>query len=126
MVEVLAYLQEVQGEHVTAHTIKTYMEEKGVNIGTTTIYRHLERLVAQGVVAKHLIDGTSAACFEYIGEHEKQSFSTCFHCKCEKCGELIHLQCEEVSKLEQHMAKHHGFQMNPKRMIFYGTCEKCK
>ena len=51
---------------------------------------------------------------------------SCFHCKCEKCGKLIHLHCEDVVKLEQHLMESHGFQMDPCRTVFYGICEECQ
>ena len=46
--------------------------------------------------------------------------------KCEKCGKLIHLHCEDVVKLEQHLMDSHGFRMDPCRTVFYGICEECR
>ena len=46
--------------------------------------------------------------------------------KCEKCGKLIHLQCNEVESLKQHMMEHHGFEMDSLRTVFYGICSECK
>ena len=48
------------------------------------------------------------------------------NCKCEKCGKLIHLHCEDVVKLEQHLMDSHGFRMDPCRTVFYGICEECR
>ena len=73
---------------------------------------------------KYNVDGTSSACFEYIGDHGEEH-ENCYHCKCEKCGKLIHLQCNEVEILKQHMQQHHDFQMDPHRTVFYGICGEC-
>ncbi len=78
-----------------------------------------------GLVAKYNVNGTSSACFEYLGAEEHCHKTSCFHCKCEKCGKLIHLHCEDVVKLEQHLMESHGFQMDPCRTVFYGICEDC-
>ena len=51
--------------------------------------------------------------------------TTTYHCKCEKCGKLIHLQCNEIESLKQHMQQHHDFQMDPHRTVFYGICGEC-
>ena len=126
MVEILTFLKSVQGSHVTVNEICKYFEAKGIAVGTTTIYRQLEKMVEEGTVAKYIIDGTSSACFEYVGEHEEEKPSSCYHCKCEKCGKLIHLKCSEVEQLRQHMIEHHGFEMNPIRTVFYGICSDCK
>ena len=126
MTEILTFLKSVQGRHVTVNEICDFFREKGISIGTTTIYRQLEKMVKEGLVAKYVIDGSSSACFEYLGAEEHCHKTSCFHCKCEKCGKLIHLHCEDVVKLEQHLMESHGFQMDPCRTVFYGICEDCR
>lgn len=49
-----------------------------------------------------------------------------YHCKCEKCGKLIHLHCHEVEELSQHMMEHHSFELNAMRTVFYGVCSECR
>lgn len=126
MKELLSYLESVQGQHVTVSDISGYFKDRGIPIGTTTIYRHLEKMIGQGSVVKYIVDEGSSACFEYLGEREQCAKPVCYHCKCEKCGKLIHLQCDEVMNLYQHMRKKHGFEMDPLRTVFYGTCEECR
>ena len=46
--------------------------------------------------------------------------------KCEKCGKLIHLHCEEVKKFIDHISSAHDFLMNPARTVFYGICSECR
>lgn len=125
MTELLAFLKSVQGSHVTVKDICDYFEIRSITVGTTTIYRQLEKMVSEGLVAKYVVDGTSSACFEYTGD-EEESQAVCYHCKCEKCGKLIHLQCDEVENLKQHMLEHHDFEMNPLRTVFYGLCSECR
>lgn len=126
MTELLTFLKSVQGSHITVNEICDYFESKGIAVGTTTVYRHLEKMVKEGVVAKYVVDGTSSACFEYIGNQDNEKNSVCYHCKCEKCGKLVHLQCNEVESLKQHMIEHHSFEMNPLRTVFYGVCSECR
>lgn len=125
MTELLTYMKSVQGSHVTVNDICEYFAEKDITVGTTTIYRQLERMVAEGTVAKYVVDGTSGACFEYTGGQQAEKES-CYHCKCEKCGKLIHLHCGEVESLKQHMMEHHSFEMDALRTVFYGICEECR
>ena len=115
---------QIRGEYPSY--MKRYFKEQGITIGTTTVYRNLEKMVEQGMVAKYNVDGTSSACFEYLGAEEHCHKTSCFHCKCEKCGKLIHLHCEDVVKLEQHLMDSHGFRMDPCRTVFYGICEECR
>ena len=91
-----------------------------------TVFILGKKMVEQGLVAKYNVDGTSSACFEYLGAEEHCHKMSCFHCKCEKCGKLIHLHCEDVVKLEQHLMDSHGFRMDSCRTVFYGICEECR
>lgn len=125
MNELLSYLKSVQGSHVTVNDICEHFKSEGISVGTTTIYRQLERMVRQGVVVKYTVDGVGSACFEYVGEQRPHS-QPVYHCKCESCGKLIHLQCGEVANLGQHILEHHGFEMNSAKTVFYGICGECR
>lgn len=124
--ELLRYLESAPGEHVTAAEITEHFRERGRAIGTATVYRQLERMVDDGLLNKYLIDASSPACFEYVAKGSHAPDGPCFHCKCERCGRLIHLRCEELEGLAGHIAGHHGFQINPLRTVFYGLCEDCR
>ena len=112
--------------HPTADELYAMVRTRMPRISLGTVYRNLEKMVEQGMVAKYNVDGTSSACFEYLGAEEHCHKTSCFHCKCEKCGKLIHLHCEDVVKLEQHLMDSHGFRMDPCRTVFYGICEECR
>lgn len=122
--ELLSYLRTSGSGHITVGEVCGHFQRRGCPIGTATVYRHLERMVDEGLVSKYTIDATSPACFEYIGA-DSHCGDSCFHCKCEKCGRLIHLHCEELEGLSAHVREHHGFHINPLRTVFYGLCEEC-
>lgn len=122
----LSYLESTRGNHVTVNDICAHFRNEGISVGTTTVYRNLERMVEQGLVAKYTVDGTTSACFEYIGEGKEPDRAACYHCKCESCGKLIHMQCDEVDSLIQHMREHHDFEMDSVRTVFYGICSDCR
>ncbi len=121
----LKYLETVPGVHITANDVCEYFKKQGANIGQSTIYRHLEGLVDEGIINKYIIDGNSPACFEYVGANSHICGNVCFHCKCEKCGKLIHLHCDEMEEIQEHLFKAHQFKMDPLRTVFYGLCEEC-
>jgi len=122
--ELVSFLEENRGTHVSVTDICSHFKKIGKPIGTTTVYRQLERLVDEGEVNKYIIDLNSPACFEYIGERG-MSGSTCFHCKCEKCGKLIHLHCDDLEETQLHLLSEHGFRLDPKRTVLYGICAEC-
>ncbi|MCR4709313.1 MAG: transcriptional repressor [Clostridiales bacterium] len=121
---IIEYLKTVPEEHVTVSDVYEYFREKGKSMGQTTVYRQLERLVDEGLVNKYNLDPSSPSCFEYM-DPDSHAARVCFHLKCEKCGKLIHLHCEEMDEMLGHMKTEHGFVMDPKRTVIYGICENC-
>ena len=126
MAELLSYLKSVRGSHVTVNDICTYFKSQGIVVGTTTVYRHLERMVSRGEVVKYTVGGTGSACFEYVGEQGDGRQPPDYHCKCNKCGKLFHLKCDEAANFGQHMLEHHSFEMDLLQTVFYGTCGECR
>lgn len=123
--ELLGYLERLPGVHMTAADVCDYLKDQGSTIGQSTVYRQLERLVDEGLVNKYIIDSNSPACFEYVGAQEP-ACSGCFHCKCEACGKLIHLHCDELAAIQEHLYMEHRFRLDPLRTVFYGLCEECQ
>ncbi|MEE0797492.1 MAG: transcriptional repressor [Anaerovoracaceae bacterium] len=126
MKELREFLASTDGKHVTVKDICRYFDEAGRPVGTATVYRNLEKLVEEGIVAKYSADPSDSACFSYIGSGEECCHPVCFHLKCQKCGRLIHLECDEITRLSEHMLRAHGFELNPVRTVFYGLCEDCR
>ena len=122
--QLIEYLKTIKGEHFTVEDIHLHSCNSGNNIGTATIYRNLERMVDEGCVNKYIIDPGNPACFEYVNPEEHKE-NTCYHLRCEKCGKLIHLHCEEIEEFNNHMFEEHKFRINPMRTVFYGVCEEC-
>lgn len=121
----LNYFEALPGIHVTAGDVCEYLKAEGAAIGQSTVYRQLENLVDEGIIKKYTIDGDSPACFEYVEPDSHIEGEVCFHCKCRKCGKLIHLHCDELEEMQSHLIREHGFQMDPVRTVFYGLCERC-
>lgn len=122
----LTYLKTVAGKHITVNDICLHFSDQGQRIGQTTVYRHLEKMVDEGLVNKYIIDSGTPACFEYVAPEDHCANEVCFHCKCEKCGRLIHLHCEELEVIQKHLLEDHAFALNPMRTVFYGICEDCR
>ena len=120
---ILDYLIEHKDSHVTVNNISDYLEQDGTHVGITTIYRHLDKLLEQGLVRKYTVDGTTSACYQYANIDEKCHQH--FHMKCEDCGRLIHLNCSHINELCSHIFDEHGFTVDLYRTVFYGICREC-
>ncbi len=118
---ILKAVKENSTGHFTVDGVTEMLKKNNISIGRTTVYRALEKLADEGKVRKYTSAGESA-CYQYITDdcHEH------FHLKCEKCGRLIHIECEHINELAQHIAKEHNFTVNKLKTVLYGVCEDCK
>ena len=122
--EILSCLQSFRGNHITVQMILHYFSEQGKNIGIATVYRQLDKLEQEGLVRKFISDGKNGACYQLIGEDCHDNVNH-YHLKCERCGKLIHLHCDTLDSLEEHILAQHGFGVNPLKTVFYGICKEC-
>lgn len=121
--EIVSCLAQAKG-HLSAADIVSRLAEAGSSVSTATVYRQLEKLAAEGLVVKSTPEGERSACFELVDSHECHE-TRCYHLKCESCGKLIHLDCNEVDELCHHLLEEHGFRIDTKRTVIFGTCESC-
>ncbi|MDR3075825.1 MAG: transcriptional repressor [Synergistaceae bacterium] len=120
---ILDYIASLDGRHITTKQIVEHFENTEFSVGLTTIYRHLDKLVASGAVRKYVTDGVSGACYQYAADGGNCSGH--FHLKCECCGALTHLQCEKLDEIPKHIFDEHSFKINENKSVFYGKCAVC-
>jgi len=120
----LAYLASMKDAFVTAAQIADHLQREKVAISKPTIYRRLEKLVSEGKVEKYAFGDVAAACFKYRDPNAGEQDA--YHLKCENCGGVYDLTCDEVNHVSRHIYESHSFQVNDKKIVFYGKCAWCR
>ena len=118
---VLKCIESCPGGRATAMDLMQMLRQEGQTVGLSTVYRQLEKLVAQGKVHKLLTE--EGACYQYC---DKTVHRDCFLLQCERCGAIFHMDCSHLGELYGHLLESHGFAINPRRTMFYGLCGKCR
>lgn len=116
-------LIENKEKHIKAEEIVFYLKKNGTQVGKTTVYRHLDKLVEEGKVRKYFIEEGKGACYQY-SELENECYES-FHMKCTKCGNLIHLSCDYLNEISKHVKNSHNFSIDNYKTVFYGKCGNC-
>lgn len=112
-------------KHMTADEIREKLKKNGVEIGKSTVYRTLEKLMEEGRVRKYISDDGKSSCYQYIDEDEDGDCVSHFHLKCTRCGRLIHLECDYIKDIERHVFEHHRFMVDNTKTVLYGICGDC-
>ena len=116
--DLLEFMENNTNEFVNADDIEKFLKKRNISIGLTTIYRFLNSLEKQGKVRVEYREHTKF--YQYISEECNNHY----HLQCKKCGKLIHLHCEEIEELKEHIAKEHNFEIDSMATI-RGICATC-
>ena len=116
-------LQSGAQRSLTVDEITARINENGGKVGRTTVYRHLEALLAQGRVRKFSDGSGKCATFQFVpdpGDCEHH-----MHLKCVRCGKYIHLDCDEMQQVNAHIFEAHHFRVDNVQSLLVGLCEDC-
>lgn len=102
-------------------TVKDIYNDLGSNVGLTTIYRFVDKLVEENRLNKY-INKDNITYYEYLKECNKENH---FYLKCDNCEKLVHVDCDCINELFGHIFKEHNFKATKERVIINGTCNKC-
>ena len=117
--KVIECLEKHKNEHITIEEIEK--ELKGT-VGTTTIYRIINKLVEEGIIAKIPLN-TQGFCYQY--NKEKGECHKHYHLICENCGKLVHFESKEIEATQKEALQKENFNIDLDKVTFYGVCSKC-
>lgn len=98
-----------------------YASLKG-KVGLTTVYRLIDKLVLEGVLNK-TIGENNITYYQYLEKCDRENH---FYLKCEKCGNISHIDCDCISDLMSHILEEHDFKTNREHIIINGLCKSCR
>ena len=88
--------------------VKELYNDLNKEIGLTTIYRQIDKLVNEGRINKN-INKDNITYYQYLEECNKKNH---FYLKCDKCGNMTHIDCDCIEQLSNHIVKEHQFNLN--------------
>ena len=118
--ELIAETVILSEDHLSAEAVQRRLKEKGVRVGTATIYRALDVLVDSGLVKAHDF-GEGYKRYEPMtgqGRHE--------HLICVRCGKVLEFSNEQLERMLPIIADEHLFQHQRHRVEVFGVCKDCQ
>ena len=92
--------------------------------GKSTIYRRISKMVEDGELLRLHGDDGKSIVYQYTGDG--MHCSDHFHLKCSQCGKLVHLDCEHLTRVSNHILAGHNFTLDTKKSVLYGLCSQCR
>lgn len=97
---------------LTANQLIDLLHTQGEIYNKTSIYRALEKMLAEGKICKHTFQENESA-YELRTHHHD-------HLICNHCGKIETIHC--VVQLPSAL---HGFTVDHHHLTFFGTCAEC-
>jgi Fur family peroxide stress response transcriptional regulator len=102
--------------HPTADQIYNRVRKKLPSISLGTVYRNLQKLVADGRL-QVLMRGRSQHFDPLVELHQ--------HFICESCDRVYDVLVDNQREIKPVKLPHEGFKVTSHQLAFYGTCKHC-
>ena len=106
--------------HLTIDDLYGLIRKKNPRIGLATVYRAMS-IICDAGLAREVDFGDGTRRFEHKYQHQHHH-----HLVCLECGRAIEVVSPEIEKLQQRLAKKHGFTLVKDTMKIFGICRQCQ
>jgi Fur family transcriptional regulator, ferric uptake regulator len=106
----------------SAQDIHASLRQRGTPVGLSTVYRHLQSLVEQGV-ADVIQSPDGEATYRYCGETTSAHHH---HLVCRKCGHTEEVTARAIERWAGEIASKFDFSDVDHTVEIFGTCAPCR
>ncbi|EFL49501.1 ferric uptake regulator, Fur family [Solidesulfovibrio fructosivorans JJ]] len=106
--------------HVTSEELYQKVKREYDGIGQATVYRTL-KLLADSGLAKAVEFGDGALRYEILYGQSHHD-----HLICECCGINVEVVDPSIERLQEEVARRHGFKLTAHKLYLYGICPDCQ
>ncbi len=105
--------------HLSTEEVYDKVRSIDPSVGQSTVYRTM-KLLCDAELAHEVHLGDGIVRYEpYREEHHD-------HLVCEKCGKTVEILSDRMEKIQENVAKKHGFVLTSHTMCLYGICAECR
>jgi Fur family transcriptional regulator, ferric uptake regulator len=106
--------------HLTADELYRIVRRRHPSLGFATVYRALKLFCECGLCRPVLFeDGVTR--YEHLFRHAHHD-----HLVCTRCGSVVEVVDPEIERLQDRLARRHGFRVQRHRLELYGLCRSCR
>ena len=106
--------------HLSVEEVWSRVRQDDPRVSVATVYRTMKLLGESGLAhARNFGDGQTR--YEAaVGRHHHD------HLICTRCGTIIEFENDQIERMQDAVARRHGFKVTSHKMELYGLCKDCQ
>jgi Fur family ferric uptake transcriptional regulator len=106
--------------HLSVEDVWSRVRQDDPRVSVATVYRTMKLLSEAGLAhARNFGDGQTR--FEPAVGREHHD-----HLICTRCGTIIEFENDQIERMQDAVARRHGFKVTSHKMELYGLCKTCQ
>ena len=117
--EIIDIFFEMHG-HLSVEDVWSRVRQDDPRVSVATVYRTMKLLSESGLAhARNFGDGQTRYEPAVGREHHD-------HLICTRCGAIIEFENDQIERMQDAVARRHGFKVTSHKMELYGLCKSCQ
>lgn len=106
--------------HLSVEEVWSRVRQDDARVSVATVYRTMKLLSESGLAhARNFGDGQTRYEPAVGREHHD-------HLICTRCGAIIEFENDQIERMQDAVARRHGFKVTSHKMELYGLCKSCQ
>lgn len=106
--------------HLSVEDVWSRVRQDDPRVSVATVYRTMKLLSESGLAhARNFGDGQTRYEPAVGREHHD-------HLICTRCGTIIEFENDQIERMQDAVARRHGFKVTSHKMELYGLCKSCQ
>lgn len=106
--------------HLSVEEVWARVRQDDPRVSVATVYRTMKLLSESGLAhARNFGDGQTRYEPAVGREHHD-------HLICTRCGTIIEFENDQIERMQDAVARRHGFKVSSHKMELYGLCKSCQ
>lgn len=120
---ILRFLRKHADRAFSVEEIVENLRKEGGAMHPSTVYRCLSKLEALGSIMVFADESRKNSTYQIS---ECELCRDHLHIKCTSCGKVLHLDCDFMEEMKEHLMHDHGFSITCQNSVIYGICSDCR
>lgn len=106
--------------HFSVEEVWARVRQDNPRVSVATVYRTMKLLAESGLAhARNFGDGQTRYEAAVGRDHHD-------HLICTRCGTIIEFENDQIERMQEAVARRHGFKVTSHKMELYGLCKNCQ